>query len=128
MYVKKTGGYAYTETRSARPLKGLLDTYFPETFQSSLWKYWRAVLDLKLCEECRSHHGKIYSANEIPDIEPPLHERCRCAILPMEAIMPGGATKDGERGADYWLIYYGKLPDYLLYYGSRTPFIRLEKR
>lgn len=114
MYVKKAGGYAYAEAEPTPYFKGLLDTYSPETFPGSRWRYWRAVLDLKLCEECRSHHGKIYSVSEMLDVEPPLHEHCRCAILPMEAIMPGGATKDGENGADYWLIHYGKLPDYYI--------------
>ena len=32
----------------------------------------------------------------------------------MGAIIPGGATKDGENGADYWLANYGRLPDYYL--------------
>ncbi len=114
MYIKKVGRYVYVETWPGSHKKGLLDTYLPETFRSSRWKYWRAVLDFKLCEKCRSHHGKIYSVNEIPDVEPPLHERCRCAILPMEAIMPGCATKNGENGADYWLTHYGTLPDYYI--------------
>ena len=122
MYVKKTGGYAYTEILSTPQFKGLLDVYFPETFQSSRWKHWKAVLDLKLCRECRRRHGKIYAANEILDTKPPLHERCRCDILPMKAIRPGGATKDGENGADYWLVHYGKLPDY---YCSKEKLIEL---
>lgn len=114
MYIKKTGGYAYAEARFPCQLKGLLDTFFPETFQSTRWKYWRAVLDTRLCKNCFSHHGEIYPANERPDEVPPLHYRCRCAILPMEAITPGGATKDGENGADYWLVNYGTLPDYYI--------------
>lgn len=32
----------------------------------------------------------------------------------MDAISPGGATKDGENGADYWLVNYGVLPDYYI--------------
>ena len=79
-----------------------------------IWKYWKAVLDDRLCKDCRSHHGKIYSADETPDPKPPLHERCRCVILQMKAVMPGGATKDGENGADFWLAHYGKLPDYYI--------------
>lgn len=88
--------------------------YIPETVKSTVWRYWRAVLDPKLCLDCMSHHGKTYAFNEIPDVEPPLHERCRCAILPMDAIVPGGATKDGKNGADYWLAHYGRLPDYYI--------------
>lgn len=112
MYVKQASGFIFAEKSAIRRFKGLLDTYSPETFTSVRWKYWKAILDPKLSLDCLSHHGKIYSMDEIPDIEPPLHDNCRCAILPLEAIMPGGATKDGENGADYWLAHYGQLPDY----------------
>ena len=30
----------------------------------------------------------------------------------MESIFAGGATKNGEAGADFWLKYFGTLPDY----------------
>ena len=52
--------------------------------------------------------------DEVPEIEPPLHDNCRCAILPMDTITPGGATKDGENGADFYLANFGKLPDYYI--------------
>ena len=51
--------------------KGLLDVFIPETTQSTMWKYWRVILDPKLCVKCLSYHGKIYEANEIPEPEPP---------------------------------------------------------
>ena len=114
MYIKKTCGCVLGKSSDSLLMKGLLDIYIPETHKSTLWKYWRAILDPKLCLDCLSHHGQIYAMDEIPDIEPPLHENCRCAILPMDAISPGGATKDGENGADYWLINFGKLPDYYI--------------
>ena len=114
MYIQKTCGCVLQESGDSFLTKGVLDVYIPETHKSTLWKYWRAILDPKLCLDCLSHHGQIYAMDEIPDIEPPLHENCRCAILPMEAITPGGATKDKENGADYWLINFGKLPDYYI--------------
>lgn len=114
MYVKKIYGCVFHEAEDKHCSKGLLDSYLPQTHESEVWKYWRAILDPKLCFDCLSHHGKIYAIGEVPDIEPPLHERCRCAILPMDAIFPGGATKDGENGADYWLVAHGILPDYYL--------------
>lgn len=114
MYVRKICGYTHVKPENRIQSKGLLDTYDPDTSKSTVWRYWRAVLDPKLCLDCLSHHGKIYASDEIPDIEPPLHERCRCAIIPMDAIIPGGATKDGEDGADYWLSHYGRLPDYYI--------------
>lgn len=114
MYIKKTYGCVLTATYDSPQLKGLLDIYIPETHKSAIWKYWRAILDPKLCLDCLSHHGKVYAMDEIPDVEPPLHENCRCAILPMDVITPGGATKDGENGADYWLVHDGELPDYYI--------------
>ena len=114
MYIKKTCGYVIPESGNSLSKKGLLDIYVPETHKSVLWKYWRAILDPKLCLDCLDLHGKVYAMDEIPDIEPPLHENCRCAILPMDAITPGGATKDGENGADYWLVHDDELPDYYI--------------
>lgn len=114
MYIKKSCSYVFPESSGIPLRKGLLDIYFPETHKSNFWKYWRAILDERLCPDCYSHHGKVYAMDEMPDVEPPLHENCRCAILSANAITAGGATKDGENGADYWLINYGKLPDYYI--------------
>ena len=114
MYIKKICGCVLREAEDISRAKGLLDIYLPQTHKSAIWKHWQATLDPKLCPNCRSHHGKIFAIGEIPDIEPPLHDNCRCAILPMEAISPGDATKDGENGADLWLANFGQLPDYYI--------------
>lgn len=67
MYVKKTRGYILGESfAKTATFKGLLDTFFPETTQSSRWKYWQAILDPKLCADCLNHHGQIYALGEIP--------------------------------------------------------------
>lgn len=114
MYIKKICGCVLREAEDISRVKGLLDIYLPQAHKSAIWKHWQAMFDPKLCPNCRSHHGKIYAIGEMPDIEPPLHDHCRCAILPMEAIPPGGATKDGENGADFWLANFGQLPDYYI--------------
>ena len=31
---------------------------------SSKWKMWKAILDLRTCLICRKNHGKIYEINE----------------------------------------------------------------
>lgn len=128
MYVKKTCGYILGESSAEiTTLKGLLDTFFPATTQSVIWKYWRAILDPKLCADCLSHHGKIFAMDEVPEIEPPLHDNCRCAILPMDTITPGGATKDEENGADFYLANFGKTSG-LRYFRFGAAGAGLEKR
>lgn len=97
--------------------KGLLDTFEPITTQSTNYKNWKAILDLKTCIECRSRHGQIYQIDEVVDPAPPLHINCRCDIIPMESVEAGNATKKGDEGADYWLKHFDKLPEY--YVSSR---------
>lgn len=113
MYVKIFSGYISGDSLSAME-KAKDDDFIRITTQSTLWKYWKAILDLRLCVDCRKQHGKIYAMDEIPWVSPPLHENCRCDILPMEAIFPGGATKDGVNGADLWLANHRRLPDYYI--------------
>ena len=108
-YIKKTIVY-YTSPTIIE--KGLLDTYDPSTIESVGYKNWKAILDLRTCIDCLSRHGKIYSIDEIPAVKPPLHPNCRCEIKPMESIYAGEVTKNGEAGADFWLTYFNKLPDY----------------
>ncbi|MEZ3497761.1 MAG: minor capsid protein [Lachnospiraceae bacterium] len=110
-YIKKTIVY-YTSPTIIE--KGRLDTYDPSTIESVNYKNWKAILDLRTCTDCRSRHGQIYSIDEIPDVQPPLHPNCRCEINPMESIFAGEATKDGDAGADFWLKYFGKLPGYYI--------------
>lgn len=101
------GGYVLIE-------KGKLDTYNPPTFTSSNYKNWIAVLDAKLCVICRSYHGKIYDNSENPEPSPQIHIKCRCKIKPMESVLVGNATKDGQNGADWYLRNFGTLPDYYI--------------
>ena len=79
--------------------------------ESKKWKMWRAVLDVKTCKDCREKHGKIYQMSEIVKPRPPLHI---CIIEKMKVILAGNATHNGTNGADWYLKYYGKLPDYYL--------------
>lgn len=82
--------------------------------ESKKWKMWRSVLDVKTCKDCREKHGKIYKMVEIVKPRPPLHINCRCIIEKMKVILAGNATHYGTKGADWYLKYYGKLPDYYL--------------
>ena len=114
MYVKKMCGYVVSANILCVLTKGLLDFYSPPAQESRNYKNWVAVLDLKTCLQCRSRHGQIYQMDEIPDTEPPLHPNCRCKIKPMEAVIAGQGTKDGQNGADYCMKYFADLPEYYI--------------
>lgn len=98
--------------------KGRLDTFDPVTFLSKNFMNWRAKLDMKTCAECRNLHGMVLELDEVVDFQPPLHNNCRCAIVPLDAVAAGNATKNGEDGADFWLKYSGELPDYYISFES----------
>ncbi len=110
-FVKKTIVY-YDEPDFIK--KGLLDTFEPITTQSKNFKNWHAILDMKTCIGCRSKHGQVYNVDEFVEPAPPLHLHCRCAIIPMESVKAGNATKNGNDGADYWLRNLGKLPEHYI--------------
>ena len=81
---------------------------------SKNWKNWIAVLDLKTCKICRRNHGKIYQINENVKPSPPIHLHCRCEIERLRAIFIGDATNNGSSGADWYLKYFNRLPDYYI--------------
>ena len=78
---------------------------------STTWKNWQSqYINLTTCQECRKNHGKIYNFDT--ERYQPKHERCRCSIIPMRTKKVGTATDWGFDGADAWLMYEGRLPDY----------------
>ncbi len=75
------------------------------------WRNWQAqYIDEKTCEMCRTNHEKIYNFKALP--YQPEHTFCRCLIIPMRTKEVGTATDRGFDGADAWLMYEGRLPDY----------------
>ena len=64
--------------------------------RSLKYKYWKSVIDLRRCMECKKHQGKIYLLYDIIPEEPPLHPNCRCSVqLPGYYITEDEATKLG---------------------------------
>lgn len=82
--------------------------------RSTKYRNWLAKLGLNPCSTCKSRHGKIYLAEEAIVPVPPLHPHCRCVIEWLKAHYAGTATNKGENGADWWLKWIGKLPDYYI--------------
>lgn len=79
--------------------------------ESTSWKCWMSKIDLKTCIPCKENHGKIYHISENIYPKPPLHIACRCMIVRMSSIDAGNLTDSGTDGADYYIKYYGRLPD-----------------
>lgn len=52
--------------------------------------------------------------DETVDAAPPLHFNCRCEICAMNSVIAGLGTKDGTDGADWWIKYNGRLPEYYI--------------
>ncbi len=83
----------------------------PSVKESTKYKHYISIKDLRRCFECKDNHGKIWLISESPDPNPPIHPRCRCLIKRMPAIKAGTATIQGLSGADWALKYNGVLPD-----------------
>lgn len=107
-YVRKT--YSQPLYLGEEVKKDLLEFFTPQTHDSTDYKNWISTLSLTTCQFCRGQHGKIYLIYEILEVEPPVHDRCGCRIMPMRAVYFGDATQDGRNGADVYLSIYGRLP------------------
>ena len=79
-------------------LKNRDDRYDPPIAASINWKHWKAIWDIKTCEQCKSEHGNTYAMDEEPNPKPPLYPNCRCVVEAMDAVAVGLATKDGDKG------------------------------
>lgn len=92
-----------------------LDGFDPGIVRNSTnWKCWVAIIDLRTCLFCRVTHGKVFAIDEMIHPKPPVHDFCRCAIERLKAIGAGSATCNGKDGADYWLKWYHTIPDYYI--------------
>lgn len=76
---------------------------------------WRAFIKPSTCLECTTRNGKIFSYDDLIMIgEPQLHPNCGCWLEKLQAIEVGTATELGTNGADWWIKYLNKLPDYYI--------------
>ena len=83
----------------------------PVLSYSEKWVRWRTNVGPSTCTYCAEQNGKIFEHKELPPQEPPVHERCKCEIEKLLAILAGTATIDGDSGADYLMRHLNVLPD-----------------
>ena len=84
------------------------------TWESTRWLGRTSIGDHRRCIPCKEEHGKIVSVSEKDSYQVKSHPNCRCYLAPLTVIEAGYATKDGENGADYWLYYKHRLPEYYI--------------
>ena len=111
MYYKRLKGQILFEQHYE---KARGDTFDPPLTDRDNFYYWNAVLDERTCTECYRHHGKYFSRYDNPEEYRHKHPVCRCTRISVKGIKAGLATKNGANGADWYLKYYGRLPDYYI--------------
>lgn len=79
---------------------------------SSRWKNRMSTLSFSTCYPCAHKHGTIISMDTDEASFIPEHENCRCQFVRMRTKEVGTATEKGIEGADMYLIYRNRLPDY----------------
>lgn len=100
--------------------KNIIDTIINNLLQdkelrggSKNWANWMSKLTLFTCLRCAQQHGKIIDISMLQNkTEVNAHERCQCEYVPMRTKRVGTATDWGLEGADSYLFYSGRLPDY----------------
>ena len=83
-------------------------------WERSRWLVRKSLNDERRWKPCANEHEKIISVAEKDNYRLELHPNCRCYLEPMKVIEAGYATRDGTNGADYWLYYKQKLPEYYI--------------
>ena len=78
--------------------------------KSKIWKVYKVGPTLTHCDICFKRNNKIYENGvEIPYL--PEHVKCACSLMWLNSLSVGKATNLGVNGADYFLKYYGHLPN-----------------
>ena len=110
MYKVKKTGYVIGGTA----YHYLLEKALRVTYESKLWKIWRAIITPGTCYHCASMNGRILSIDDPRLLDFPPHERCKCYIEAMTAIAAGTATNAGPDGVDLYVALNGILPEYYI--------------
>ena len=84
------------------------------TYESRLWKIWRAVVTPGTCYYCASMNDRILALDDPRIAEIPVHPNCKCYIESLSALVAGTATDAGIDGVDLYVALHGVLPNHYL--------------
>ncbi len=80
--------------------------------KSTKWKEYKLGKTLTHCEICAERNNKIFEVGFEPNL--PEHINCKCSLEFLDSVEIGQATNLGINGADFYIKYYGYLPDYYI--------------
>jgi hypothetical protein len=100
--------------------KNIIDTAINNLLQdrelrggSTNWANWISKLTLFTCLLCTQQHGKIVGISMLKNkTKVNAHKNCECEYVSMRTKQVGAATDLSMEGADSYLFYSGRLPDY----------------
>ena len=100
--------------------KNIIDTAINNLLQdrdlrgrSINWANWMSKLTLFTCLDCAQQHGKIVEISMFENkTTVNAHKNCQCEYVSMRTKQVGAVTDLGMEGADSYLYYFGRLPDY----------------
>ena len=100
--------------------KNIIDTAINNLLQdrelrggSTNWANLMSKLTLFTCLLCTQQHGKIVDISMLKNkTKVNEHQNCECEYVSMRTKQVGAATDLGMEGADVYLAYFGRLPDY----------------
>lgn len=107
MYKIKKTGYVINGIDYHR----LLEKALHITYESKLWKIWRAIITPGTCYYCASMNGRILAVDDPRVAEIPVHPNCKCYVEALTAIAAGTATNAGKNGVDLYVALFGCLPN-----------------
>ncbi len=110
MYKVKKTGYVIDNDAYHR----LVEKTLRITYESRLWKIWRAIVTPGTCYYCASMNGRILAVDDPRIAEIPVHPNCKCYIESLSALVAGTATDAGVDGVDLYVARHGVLPDFYI--------------
>ena len=110
MYKVKKTGYVIDNDAYHR----LVEKTLRITYESRLWKIWRAIVTPGTCYYCASMNGRILAVDDPRIAEIPVHPNCKCYIESLSALVAGTATDAGVDGVDLYVARHGGLPDFYI--------------
>ncbi len=92
--------------------KGEITTRHYNENNMPVFKQYHHIGCFNPCSFCPENDLRIFENSEKPPL--PAHPHCDCYYTTIKTKKAGTISQKGTEGPDYWLKYFGKLPDYYI--------------